>query len=153
MNLFKRTFSKQPPDDYIIIVGCGRLGSLLAGRLSQAGHSVVVVDRQEAAFDKVALGFSGFKITGDAAELAVLRQAKIERANILLAVTDHDNLNLMVAQVAHTVFQVPRVLARVFDPTREAVYRQFGIETISPTQLSAEAFLAALQPLAEEARN
>lgn len=135
----------QPPYEYIIIVGYGRLGSLLAGRLSSLGCSVVVIDHKETAFDKVALGFSGFKITGDAAELDVLRQAKIDKADCLLAVTNQDNLNLMVAQVAKTVFQVPKVMARVYDPAREAVYSQFGIETISPTRLSADAFLTALQ--------
>lgn len=134
----------QPPYEYIIIVGHGRLGALLAGRLSSLGRSVVVIDHQETAFDKGAPSFSGFKITGDAAELDVLRQAKIDKADCLLAITNQDNLNLMVAQVAKTVFQVPKVMARVFDPAREVVYRRFGIETISPTQLSADAFLTAL---------
>jgi len=135
----------QPPYEYIIIVGYGRLGSLLAGRLSSLGCSVVVIDHKETALDRETPGFSGFKITGDAAELEVLRQAKIDKADCLLAVTNQDNLNLMVAQVAKTVFQVPKVMARVYDPAREAVYGQFGIETISPTRLSADAFLTALQ--------
>jgi trk system potassium uptake protein TrkA len=105
----------------------------------------VVIDHKETALDRETPGFSGFKITGDAAELEVLRQAKIDKADCLLAVTNQDNLNLMVAQVAKTVFQVPKVMARVYDPAREAVYGQFGIETISPTRLSADAFLTALQ--------
>jgi trk system potassium uptake protein TrkA len=131
--------------EYIIIVGYGRLGSLLADRLSSSGSNVVVIDQKETAFDKPALEFSGFKITGNAAELAVLRQAKIDKADCLLATTNQDNLNLMIAQVAKVVFHVPKVLARVFDPSREALYRQFGIETISPTNLSAELFLKTLQ--------
>lgn len=135
----------QPPYEYIIIVGYGRLGSLLGGRLSSLGCSVVAIDHKETAFDKVFLGFSGFKIIGDAAELDVLRRAKVDKADCLLAVTDQDNLNLMVAQVAKSVFQVPKVMARVYDPAQEAVYSQFGIETISPTRLSADAFLTALQ--------
>jgi len=130
--------------EYIIIVGYGRLGSLLADRLSSSGSSVVVIDQKETVFDKPALEFSGFKITGNAAELAVLRQAKIDKADCLLATTNQDNLNLMIAQVAKVVFHVPKVLARVFDPSREALYRQFGIETISPTNLSAELFLKTL---------
>lgn len=133
------------PCHYIIIVGYGRLGSLLAVRLNSLGCNVVVVDHKETAFDKAALGFDGFKITGNAAELAVLRRAKIDKADCLLAVTNQDNLNLMVAQVAKTIFHVPKVLARVYDPAREAVYGRFGIETISPTQLSVDAFLTALQ--------
>jgi len=137
------------PYRYIVIVGCGRLGSMLANQLSRQGCSIVVVDRDEAAFRNLSTEFSGFQVTGDAAELAVLRQAKIDQADCLLAATRHDNVNLMVAQVARTVFGVPKVIARVFDPTREEVYRQFEIETICPTQLSANAFLAALQDQSE----
>jgi trk system potassium uptake protein TrkA len=130
---------------YVVIVGCGRVGSLLANRLSSLGSSVVIIDRDEAAFANLSTEFSGFRVTGDAAELATLRQARIDRAGCLLAVTHHDNLNLMVAQVARIVFHVPQVMARVFDPSRERLYREFDIETICPTQLSVETFLAALQ--------
>lgn len=131
-------------NQYVVIVGCGRLGSLLASRLSSLGSSVVVIDRDETAFDALSAEFSGFQVTGDAAELAVLRQARIDRAGSVLAITSFDNVNLMVAQVAQKVFGVPQVLARVNDPSREAVYREFGIETICPTALSAGAFLSAL---------
>ena len=139
------------PHQYIIIVGCGRLGSMLANQLSSLGCSVIVVDREETAFDKLSTEFSGFLVTGNAAELDVLRRARIDKADCLLATTQHDNVNLMVAQVAQTVFQVPKVMARVSNPSRERVYDQFGIETICPTTLSAEAFLKALgnQPEAQ----
>jgi trk system potassium uptake protein TrkA len=134
-----------PSYQYIIIVGCGRLGAMLASRLSSLGRSVVVVDRDEAAFSYLSDEFSGFQVSGDAAELEVLRQARIDRADCVLAATQDDNVNLMVAQVAKGIYGVPKVIARVFDPSREAVYHEFGIETICPTQLSAAAFLAALQ--------
>jgi len=137
---------------YVVVVGCGRLGSLLAGLLSQAGSSVVVIDRNEAAFELLSPEFSGFRITGDAVEMEVLKVAKAHKAGCLLAVTEDDNVNLMVAQVAHEVFKVPRVMARVFDPRREQVYREFGIETISPTKLTANAFLAAVQERREDER-
>jgi trk system potassium uptake protein TrkA len=130
---------------YTIIVGCGRLGSILANQLSRLGSSVVVVDRDEVAFQNLSVEFSGFQVIGDAAELAVLRRAGIEKADCLLATTRHDNVNLMVAQVAKTVFGVSKVIARVFDPSRQAVYDQFGIDTVCPTLLSADAFLAALR--------
>ncbi len=138
---------------YVIIVGCGRLGSILANRLSSFGSNVVVIDRDEAAFSNLSVEFSGFRITGDAVESAVLRRAEIQKADCVLATTSHDNVNLMVAQVAQTIFGVPKVLARVFDPSREEVFRQFGIQTICPTRLSADAFLSALQDQAEEARS
>ncbi len=131
-------------NQYIVVVGCGRLGSILASQLSGEGNSVVVIDRHESVFDSLGGEFSGFHIVGDATELAVLRSAKADKADCLLAVTDSDNINIMVAQIAKKLFQIPTVLARVFDPNREAIYREFGIETISPTQLSAEAFANSL---------
>lgn len=129
---------------YIVVVGCGRLGSILACRLSSQGNSIVVIDPYESSFDNLTSEFSGFQIVGDASELSVLRSAKIDKADCLLAVTDKDNINLMVAQIAKNVFQIPIVLARVFDPARDKIYRDFGIATISPTQLSADAFVANL---------
>lgn len=133
-----------PQSQHIVIVGCGRLGGALANRLSKSGHRIVVIDQKEAAFDKLANDFSGYKLIGDAVELHVLREARIDLADYLFATTTSDNTNLMVAQVARTVFNVPRVVARVFDPPREEIYRGFGIETISPTVLSTEAFLKVL---------
>jgi trk system potassium uptake protein TrkA len=130
---------------YIVIVGCGRLGATLANRLSHLGHSVVVVDHAEAAFRALSSGFGGFQIVGDAGELSVLKQANIHKADALLAVTGEDTLNLMVAQVAQSVFQVKQVLARVFDPSREAIYQAFDIATISPTSLAADQFMAQLE--------
>jgi trk system potassium uptake protein len=138
---------------YIVIVGCGRLGGVLANNLSAAGHSLVVIDRREIAFDKLSAEFSGFRILGDAIEMEVLQQARIDRANILFATTTEDNVNLMVAQVAREVFNVSRVVARVYDPAREAMYREFGIDTISPTKLSASAFLQVLEPGVPGANN
>ena len=130
-----------PSSLYIVVVGCGRLGSLLASQLSALGASVVVIDQDKDSFSNLSSEFSGFQITGDAAELAVLRQARTDQADVLLAVTEEDNINLMVAQVAQSVFHVRKVIARVFDPSREEVYREFGVDTISPTKLSADAFL------------
>jgi trk system potassium uptake protein TrkA len=126
---------------YIVIVGCGRLGGNLANKLSTVGHSVVIVDQREAAFDKLAVDFSGFKVIGDASELGVLQEIKVQKADYLFAVTTRDSTNLMVAQVAQIIFNVPHVVARVFDPVREEIYRDFGVKTISPTNLSANAFL------------
>ena len=129
---------------YIVVIGCGRLGSLLASQLSAQGHSVVVIDKDEDTFDNLSGEFSGFQIAGDAAELATLQKAKADKANCMLAVTREDNVNLMVAQIGKIVFEIPTVIARVFDPAREAIYCEFDIDTISPTQLSADIFLQKL---------
>ncbi len=130
---------------YVVIVGCGRVGAMLANRLSSLGTNVVVVDRNEAAFDNLAAEFSGFRVLGEATELATLRQANIQRADCVLAVTPDDNANVMIAQMAGITFGVPKVMARIFDPAREGVYREFGIETVNPTRASVELFLQALQ--------
>ncbi len=130
---------------YIVIVGCGRLGSILASRLSRDGHAVVVIDRNESTFEDLSTDFSGFCVEGDATHMAVLDQAKLKKADVLIATTHEDNVNLMVAQVAREVFSVSQVLARVFDPKREQVYTQLGIKTICPTSVAAEMFLQAVR--------
>lgn len=129
---------------YIVIVGCGRLGSYLANRLSRDGNSVVVIDRDEATFNNLSPDFGGFRIDGDATHMAVLKAAKLKNADVLIATTHEDNVNLMVAQIALKIFHVPHVLARVFDPKREEVYAQLGIDTICPTSVAADMFLNAV---------
>lgn len=129
---------------YIVIIGCGRLGSILANQLSRVGHSVVVIDTDEANFNNLSPDFSGFRVVGDATRIAVLKEAKLKNADVLFAATHEDNVNLMVAQIARKVFKVQHVLARVFDPRREQVYDQLGIETICPTSVAAEMFLLAV---------
>lgn len=136
---------------HIVIVGCGRLGSTLANQLSAAGHRLVVIDHNEYTFDHLAAEYSGFRIAGDAVELHVLQQAKIEQADYLFAMTTQDNVNLMVAQVARMTFNVPHVVARVFDIKRERVYNELGVRTISPTRLAATAFMGFLAESESEA--
>ncbi|NDJ35272.1 MAG: TrkA family potassium uptake protein [Chloroflexi bacterium] len=131
-------------ESYILIVGCGRLGSLLAERLSTDENSIVVIDMDETAFEKLPGTFSGFTVLGDATELSVLEHANIDKADYLFVVTEDDNTNLMIAQVAREIFEVPNVMARVFDPRREALYSEFRIATVCPTKLSAQAFLDGL---------
>jgi len=129
---------------YIVIVGCGRVGSHLANQLSRVGHSVVVIDTNEDIFSDLSPDFSGFRVEGDATQIGVLKEAKLNQADALFATTHWDNVNLMVAQIARKLFNVPHVLARVFDPRREQVYARLGIETICPTSVAAEMFLLAV---------
>ncbi|MCF7804946.1 MAG: TrkA family potassium uptake protein [Candidatus Marinimicrobia bacterium] len=139
---------KKPAENgekYIVVIGCGRLGSLLANRTSKAGHSVVVVDTEKRAFEKLATGFSGFRIEGNTTELAVLKKAKLDQADVVFVTTRDDTINLTVAQIASRIFSVPKVVARVFDPEREEIYHTQEIETISPTILAGEEFLSAIQ--------
>ena len=129
---------------YIVIVGCGRLGSYLANQLSRDGNSIVVIDRDETTFNDLSPDFSGFRVPGDATQMAILKEAKLGQADVLIATTHEDNVNLMVAQVARRIFSVSHVFARVFDPKREVIYAQLGIDTICPTSVAAEMFLRAV---------
>lgn len=129
---------------YIVIVGCGRLGSHLANSLSKEGNSVVVIDRVESTFDSLSSEFSGFRINGDATHMAILKESKLKNADVFIATTHADNVNLMVAQVAKKIFHVPHVVARVFDPKREEIYAQLEIDTICPTSVAAEMFLQSV---------
>lgn len=122
--------------EYIVIAGCGRLGVHLANQLSRQGDSIVIIDVDDAKFRNLSGEFSGFRLEGDAAELAVLKQAKADQADKLIAVTRDDNLNLAIAQIARVVLNVPLVVARVNDPQREAIFREFGIHTVCPLTLA-----------------
>jgi trk/ktr system potassium uptake protein len=137
-------------DLFVVVVGCGRLGSLLSNRLSRLGHSLVVIDCDEATFSNLTRDFSGFKIKGDATQLSVLRRAKLIEADVCLATTREDNVNLMVAQAAGKLWSVPHVVARVFDPRREEVYRQLGIQMICPTTVAAGRFLQMIEEIASD---
>jgi trk system potassium uptake protein TrkA len=132
---------------YVVIIGCGRLGSTLANRLSSNGNSIVMIDRSNEAFDLLDMGFSGFKVYGDANEFFILRQAKAEKADVVLAVTNDDNLNIMLAQLCQTIFGVQRVIARISNPGRQTIYDDLGIYTICPDQLAADRFLEILGDL------
>ena len=127
---------------HLVIVGCGRLGSHLANLLSRIGHRVVVVDKNPDALARLSdESFSGLRIEGDASEAAVLRQAKIDSADLVIAATQADNVNLMVASVARHVFGIEHVMARVYDPLRESTYHDLGLETVCPTAIAGQAFL------------
>lgn len=122
---------------YIIIVGCGRLGAQLATKLSEEGHDVAVVDRSSSNLARLSDEFNGATITGVGFDIEVLKSAGIERADGFAAVSDSDNMNIMAAQVAKTIFKVPMVIARVFDPVKGETYRALGLETVCPTTSAA----------------
>lgn len=122
---------------YVIIVGCGRVGSELAKLLSSEGHDVVVIDRNNAAFDRLGGAFNGITLLGNGFSLSLLKQAGIEKADAFCAVTNGDNTNLISAQVAKKIFKVPKVIARVYDPQRAHIYAALGLDIISGTILFA----------------
>jgi trk system potassium uptake protein len=130
---------------YIVIVGCGRLGSFLSNRMSSEGHGVVVIDNNEAAFNALTLDYSGFRLVGDAVEFAVLKKGRIDKADMVIAVTRDDNINLMVSQIAKKIFHVPRVIARILDPNQVEIYHGLGIEIVCPTLIEYDYFEKLLE--------
>lgn len=127
--------------EYILIVGCGRLGAYLATRLSADGHSVVVIDLDESRFAALGVEFGGFRVEADATEVSTLRQAKAGKADRLIAVTGDDNINLAVAQTASRLFDIPSVTARVSDPRKEGIFAEFGINTVCPLTLAGDVLI------------
>ena len=124
---------------YIIVVGCSRVGVTIAQSLESEGHSVVVVDRSRENLQKLGRSFSGITVVGSGFAPEVLKEAGIGRADVLLAVTDSDNANIVCAQVAKKLFNLERVFARIYDPARAATYQKMGVEIISETQLVVDA--------------
>lgn len=134
----KRLTSKQEYENYIIIIGCGRLGANLANTLSDGGGNVLIIDKNKDAFRKLSPSYGGLSIIGDATDIKVMIEAQISNASAVIAVTNNDNANIMVAQIAREMFRIKHVIARLYDPEREYVYHEFGIDTICPAVLSAK---------------
>lgn len=126
--------------DCIVIIGCGRLGATIAELLSEERKNIVVIDKNKNNFINLPNNFSGFTIEGDATEIDTLLKAEINKAKILLVITENDNTNLMIAQMGKKIYDIPQVVARVYDAKREVLYKDLGIDVISPTRLFAEKF-------------
>jgi trk system potassium uptake protein TrkA len=119
----------------VMIIGCGRVGSRLANRLDEGGHQVVVLDRNQQAFRRLSEKFSGERIVGNGLMEEYLRPTLQEEADILFAMTDEDNVNLMIAQRVKRNFRVGRVIAIVHDSVLAGLYKELGVETVCPTDL------------------
>jgi trk system potassium uptake protein TrkA len=131
---------------HVVVVGCGRVGSGLARILEDGGHTVAVVDKAQKAFRRLPEGFSGRTVVGVGFDRDRLREAGIEEAGALAAVTSGDNSNIMVARVAREVFGVERVIARIYDPRRAAIYEKLGIPTIATVQWTTDRVLRRILP-------
>lgn len=129
----------------IIVIGCGKVGSKLATVLDKIGHDVCIVDRDEAAFELLDHNFSGYTVAGVPIDQGTLKRAGIEGCDAVIAVTQDDNVNIMVSQLAREVFKIDNVLTRIYDPQRENVFSHFNLRTICPTNLTVDAICAALQ--------
>lgn len=129
----------------ILIVGAGKVGCRLAQVLEDFGDEVSIVDEHE---EKLALldNFSGLRVTGVGIDIDILKKAGIENCDAVAAVTDNDNVNIMVAQIAQDIFNVPKVLCRVYDPKRKSVFgTNFSMSTICPTSIAVDGVVSFLK--------
>ena len=130
---------------FVLIVGCGRVGSSIARTMVAEGHEVSVLDEDPEAVAQLEKGqqtgwedMGGSFTVGTAIEMDALIEAGIERADAFVASTDGDNTNLVVAQIAQRRFNVPKVVVRVLDPARAKWYEEQGLKTVCPTQIAIE---------------
>ncbi len=129
---------------YIMIVGCGKVGSVLAKVLDKRGEEVSVIDRSEEDFDGLPSDFGGLSTVGVPIDQDVLKKAGIENCDVLVAITKEDNMNIMVAQVATEMFHVPKVLTRIYDPQKREIFSKMGLTTVCPTNLTVANILAEI---------
>ena len=122
----------------IIIVGCGRVGAELAYRLYERGNKVSVINRASSAFNTLNPAFRGHLVEGEALNREVHIRAGIEKADALTAVTNSDPLNAVVAHLARSVYQIPNVVTRNYDPRWRSLYESFQLQVISSSSWGAQ---------------
>ena len=140
---------KKPRYDYILVAGCSRAGARIASLLSARGKDVVVIDRDQGAFRKLSPAFSGFTIAADVTDIDALRHAGIDKVDAVFAATDDDSTNIMVSQIARAIFDVPKVVTRLYDEDKEVLYEGYGVDIIYPTQLIVDDFAGLMGQGAE----
>ena len=131
---------------HVIIAGCGRVGSELATNLQRLGHSIVVIDKNRKAFERLKADFSGTQVVGFAFDREVLQEAGIDDADAFAAVTSGDNSNILAARVAKDHYRVPHVVARIYDPRRAQIYQRLGIQTVATVRWTTDQILRSLIP-------
>ncbi len=131
---------------HVIVVGCGRVGRELAMALDRDGHSVAVIDKHRNAFHELPDGFGGKAILGFGFDREHLEQAGIGEAHAVAAVTNGDNTNILTARIAKMTYEVPYVVARIYDPRRAVIYRQLGISTVAAVAWTTDQVLRRLFP-------
>jgi trk system potassium uptake protein len=128
----------------IIIVGSGRVGAVLARDLDRLGHQVWIIDRDRDAFARIGANFSGRRVEGVAFDRETLERAGIDKADAFAACTSSDNANLLAARIARDVYQVPVVVARLYDPDQQTLYERMGIQTVCTSLWGAEQMVSLI---------
>ncbi|MDD5591312.1 MAG: TrkA family potassium uptake protein [Dehalococcoidales bacterium] len=122
----------------VVIMGCGRVGARLAGLLDGDGHSVTILDTDTYSFRRLPPTFKGNALVGNGLDQEVLKRSGIEDADAFVATTQGDNRNIMASQIAKNIFNVPKVVSRIYDPLRQELYSTMGLDAISPTTIFAQ---------------
>ena len=122
----------------VVIMGCGRVGSRLAALLDSEGHSVTILDTDTYSFRRLPPTFGGTALVGNGIDEEMLKKAGIEEADAFVALTNGDNRNVMAAQIVKHIFNVPRVICRLYDPLRQELYNTLDLEAFSPTTILAQ---------------
>jgi trk system potassium uptake protein TrkA len=131
---------------HVVIMGCGRVGSTLAAKLEKDGHSVAIIDQNGEAFRRLSPSFGGQTVTGVGYDREVLAEAGIDHADAFAAVSSGDNSNIISARLARETYQVPRVVARIYDPKRAEVYERLGVPTVATVRWTADRIIRQLVP-------
>ncbi len=136
---------KKKVEEYVVIIGCGRLGASLANTISDNGGDVLIMDKDKTAFRKLSSSFGGLAVVNDGLLISSLTEADIKRADRVIVVTDNDNVNSMVALLAHVIYGVERIIVRICDPKCEIAYKEYGFETICPSDLTANEIMVKIK--------
>ena len=128
----------------IVVMGCGRVGSSVADGLFRIGHDVAVIDHDTAAFQRLSPEFGGERVVGEGFDRDVLLRAGIQSTDAFAAVSSGDNSNIISARLARDTFGVQRVVARIYDAKRAAVYERLGIPTIATVPWTTDRMLNTL---------
>ena len=131
---------------HVIVVGCGRVGSELAGRLRREGHSVAIIDKNANAFRRLPEDWDGQTVVGFGFDRDHLLEADIDKAGAVAAVTSGDNSNILTARIARETFEVPNVVARIYDPRRALIYQKLGIATVATVSWTVDQVARRLLP-------
>lgn len=138
---------------HVIVVGCGRVGSELAGALEKAGNTVAIIDKNADAFRRLPASFAGKRIVGFGFDREDLKAAGIDHTDAVAAVTSGDNSNILTARIARENFGIDRVVARIYDPRRALIYQRLGIPTVATVSWTTDQVLRRLVPADQQAHD
>jgi len=128
-----------------IVVGCGRVGSAVAKKLTKSGWEVTAIDENEEALARLGENWTGGFVVGHGMDINVLREAGIEEADAVVVATNGDNTNIVVGQVAQKRFGIECTVVRILDPARAELYATLGLRTVSPTSTAIEVLSEAVK--------